>query len=69
MKKQYMTPETLLHHLQLQQIIAASKPFQTNSDGDIIGGTLQDEDAGGPAMGRRRRNNDWEDDWEDEEDY
>ena len=64
MKKQYMTPETLLHQLQLQHIMTGS-PFTTNSDGDLIGTTPQDGDATGPAMGRRRRRR--QDDWDDEE--
>ena len=66
MKKQYLTPETLLHQLQLQHIMAGS-PFTTNSDGDLIGGTLQDESATGAALGRRRRRRQEEDDWDDEE--
>ncbi len=64
MKKEYITPETLLHSLQLQQIIANS-PLRTNEDGDLIDGTLQDEGAQGPGLSRRRRNQ-W-DEWEDEE--
>ena len=58
MKKQYVSPETLVSQLALQTIVCGS-PLQTNDDINA--------NPGKPVRGRRRRRNQWDDEEEDEE--
>lgn len=60
MKKIYNQPTMVVTEVKLQQMIAASPLGK--SDDEIT-------DPNAILSRRRRRNNDWEDDWEDEEDY
>lgn len=59
MKKIYNQPTMVVTEVKLQQMIAGSLPKSTDE--------ITDPNA--ILSRRRRRNNDWEDDWEDEEDY
>ena len=59
MAMKYIKPETKTYKVELQQMIAGSLPKSTDE--------ITDPNA--ILSRRRRRNNDWEDDWEDEEDY
>lgn len=59
MKKIYNQPTMVVTEVKLQQMIAGSLPKSTDE--------ITDPNA--ILSRRRRRDNDWEDDWEDEEDY
>lgn len=60
MKKTYIAPNTEIIRILSERMIAASKLGRSNDE-------ITDPDA--ILSRRRRRDNDWEDDWEDEEDY
>ncbi|MBO4810354.1 MAG: hypothetical protein J5552_02175 [Prevotella sp.] len=61
MKKTYIIPQTKLHTVKLQGMIAASAGL-TFGNGQGTG-TLQDENASGDAMSRKGGFWDDEDDW------
>lgn len=53
MKKTYISPDTQLHQVELQRMIAASQTsFTFNGDG-TGSGTLNNDDATGDAMSRQ----------------
>ena len=60
MKKTYISPEVLIQKVILQQMIATSDPVVQTKD--------EDADENGEVLSRRRRN-DWEDEYEEEEDW
>ena len=66
MKKEYMTPETLIAQINTKATILITSPGGV-TDGSTVGNEYNGNDVS--YSRRRRRNNDWEDDWEDEEDY
>ena len=60
MKKQYMTPETMIQALAVHQMICLSKTIPADEETEV--NNIDDL-----CSRRRRRRNDWEDDWDDEE--
>lgn len=63
MKKRYMTPSMEITKISPVQILAGS-PLNQNGDGDLTGGTMQNENATTPGLSRGGRGF-----WDDEEDY
>ena len=65
-KLQYIQPQTTVVRMQTVHMIAGSNEFNGNS-AELNGDTM-DEGNGGDAASRRRRN-EWEDEYDDEEDW
>ena len=66
MKKEYITPETLIAQINSKATILITSPGGV-ATGSGVGNDYNKDDVS--YSRRRRRDNDWEDDWEDEEDY
>ena len=65
-KLQYIQPQTTVVRMQTVHMIAGSNEF--NGTSAELNGDTMDEGNGGDAASRRRRN-EWEDEYDDEEDW
>ena len=67
MKKQaYLTPQCEVVNIKNECLMGMGSNGKAAIYTDDTADKITDE---GAVLGRRRRDNDWEDDWEDEEDY
>lgn len=67
MKKNYMTPSSMVSFLELQQMIAASDPgVRSEGDFEITYGGVDKDGTKNPSS---RRGNVWEDEELEEEEY